>query len=77
MELTVVVHKERQEFWSEIPELPGCFSTGRTLTELHEALAEGVGLYLWDIPAQLSGPLPTVGESRITVTPLRAGEPPA
>jgi predicted RNase H-like HicB family nuclease len=73
MELTVVVHEERESFWSEIRELPGCFSTGRTLSELHDALAEGVGLYLWDIPGRLSGPLPTVGESRITVTPLPSG----
>jgi predicted RNase H-like HicB family nuclease len=77
MELTVVIHEERESFWSEVTELPGCFSSGRTLTELREAIAEGVGLYLWDLPAQLSGPPPTVGESRITVTPLPAGEQPA
>jgi predicted RNase H-like HicB family nuclease len=69
MELTVVVHQERGSFWSEVPELPGCFASGRTLAELGEALAEAVGLYLWDLPAQLAGPPIGTGETRITVTP--------
>jgi predicted RNase H-like HicB family nuclease len=77
MELTVVIHQGREDLWSEVPELPGCFATARTLSELQEALVDNIGLYLWDMPAQLSGPLPTVGESKITVTPLPSGEPPA
>ena len=40
MELTVVVHHERESFWSEISELPGCFASGGTLEELREALGE-------------------------------------
>ena len=39
MRLTVFIHHEVSEYWSEIAELPGCFASGRTLTELHEALS--------------------------------------
>lgn len=73
MELTVVVHQERGSFWSEVSELPGCFASGRTLEELGEALAEAVGLYLWDLPAELQGALAGTGEARILVSPLPGG----
>lgn len=69
MELTVTVHGEGGEFWSEVAELPGCFSTGRTLSELHGALAEGIGLCLWDAPAVLSVDELAVGELRVTARP--------
>lgn len=74
MELTVVIHEERESFWSEVSELPGCFSTGRTLTELREALAEGIGLYLWDMPAVLPERPLAVGETTIEVTPPAPGQ---
>jgi len=68
MELTVVVHSERGGFWSEVCELPGCFASGGTLEELHEALAESIGLYLWDVPAPTLTPEKlTVGEARIEI----------
>ncbi len=70
MELTVIVHRERESFWSEVTELPGCFASGGTLDELHEALAESIGLYLWDVAAVgLSPGTLTVGEIRIEVAP--------
>ena len=50
MELTVVVTRESGAFWSEVDELPGCFASGRTLSELRDALAEAIGMYLWDLP---------------------------
>ena len=53
MELTVVVHREREGFWSEINELPGCFASGRTLGELEEALIEAIGMCLGDDPVRL------------------------
>ena len=68
MELTVVVTEEPEGFWSEVAELPGCFASGRTLVELREALAEAVGLYLWDVPGRCDGGPPAVGESTIRVT---------
>lgn len=67
MELTVTVHRERDGFWSEVAELPGCFASGATLDELREALAEAVGLYVADAPAaHVDQPL-GVGERRVTV----------
>ena len=50
MELTVVVTRESGAFWSEVAELQGCFASGRTLSELRDALAEAIGMYLWDLP---------------------------
>jgi predicted RNase H-like HicB family nuclease len=67
MELTVVVHRERKGFWSEVPELPGCFASGRTLDELREALGESIGLYLYDAPAEVVGELPELGTIRVDV----------
>jgi predicted RNase H-like HicB family nuclease len=72
MELTVIVHQERESFWSEISELPGCFASGRTLDELREAVAEAVGLYLWDAPIETPRVLLAVGESTIRVSPPAA-----
>ena len=67
MELTVVVHREPDGYWSEIPELPGCFASGATLEELHEALGESIGLYVADAPARLAGRPLVVGESLVSV----------
>jgi predicted RNase H-like HicB family nuclease len=47
-DLTVRVHREPNQLWAEVEELPGCFASGETLAELWEALAEAVGLYLSD-----------------------------
>lgn len=68
MELTVTVHHERDGVWSEVAELPGCFASGRTLEELHEALGEAVGLYVADRPGRLVDGALTVGEVRVRVT---------
>ncbi|MGH2866211.1 MAG: type II toxin-antitoxin system HicB family antitoxin [Solirubrobacteraceae bacterium] len=67
MELTVVVHHESDGFWSEIAELPGCFASGATPDELHEAVGEAVGLYLWDVPAALNTETLGLGETPVTV----------
>ncbi len=67
MELTVVVHRERETFWSEISELPGCFASGGTLAELPQALGESIGLYLFDRPIELPDQTLAVGEQRIRV----------
>jgi predicted RNase H-like HicB family nuclease len=78
MEITVLVHREGDSFWSEVNELPGCFASARTLSELHEALADVVGLYLWDMPAQILDEPLAVGETTLEVTPVPPrGEPPA
>jgi predicted RNase H-like HicB family nuclease len=53
MRLTVIVHQDGAEYWTEIPELEGCFASGRTLSELSDAVSEAVGLYLWEEPAAI------------------------
>ena len=65
MEVTVVVHRERKSFWSEIKELPGCFASGGTLDELREALEEAIGVYLYDGPIELLHQPLRVGECRL------------
>jgi predicted RNase H-like HicB family nuclease len=67
MHLEVFIHHDGAEYWSEIAELPGCFASGRTLSELHEALAEAVGLYLWDGPALVEPEALIVGPLDIAV----------
>ncbi len=75
MRLEILIHRDGAEYWSEIAELPGCFASGRTLSELHEALAEAVGLYLWDEPAELAPAELTVGAGEIEVHPRTAPRP--
>ena len=44
---TVRIHREAgRDLWAEVVELPGCFATGRDMSELREALAEAISLYL-------------------------------
>jgi predicted RNase H-like HicB family nuclease len=69
MQLTVVVTRESGMFSSEVDELPGCFASGRTLSELRDALAEAVGMYLWDLPGVAVESELAVGESTIVVEP--------
>lgn len=46
--LTARVRFEEGWYWAEVPQLPGCFASGRTADELAEALAESVGMCLVD-----------------------------
>ena len=67
MHLTVRVREEGEGYWAEIPELPGCFASGRTLNELREALGEAIGLYLWDRPTSLVTTDLELGTSEVIV----------
>ncbi len=71
MRLKVYIHHSGTDYWAEVAELPGCFASGRTLSELDEALAEAVGLYLWDEPAELEPAELTVGPGEIRVRRTR------
>jgi predicted RNase H-like HicB family nuclease len=42
----VEVHHDREGYWAQVREFPGCFAAGRTLGELTEVLEESVALYL-------------------------------
>ena len=48
MDLTASIRHEDGMYWAEVTELPGCFASGDTVTELIEALEEAVSLYLTD-----------------------------
>lgn len=69
MELTVIVREERGSLWAEVTDLPGCLASGRSIEELTEALAEAVGLYLWDLPGEVETAPSGLGESVIVVVP--------
>jgi predicted RNase H-like HicB family nuclease len=72
MEITVETHAEGEGYWSQIKELPGCFASAGTLSELREAVGEAVGLYLWDAPAELGDVELSVGATRVAVSePVR------
>jgi predicted RNase H-like HicB family nuclease len=46
-QVTIRVHDEGTEgLWAEVVELPGCFASGATRAELHEALEDALSLYL-------------------------------
>ncbi len=77
MELTVTIRTEPTGYWSEVAELPGCFASARTLSELREALGEAVGLYVWDRPAEVVGRDLAVGRARIEVREPAGDSPPA
>ena len=76
MHLTVFIHREGAEYWSEIRELPGCFASGRTLTELRDALGEAVGLYLWNEPVSLGTTELGEGAGELSVLPPGHPMPP-
>ena len=51
------IYKDRRVYSVEFPDLPGCFSSGKTKQEAAENAREALGLYLeeardpeWDIP---------------------------
>jgi predicted RNase H-like HicB family nuclease len=67
VDLTVEVREEGSLFWAHVVELPGCFASGQTLDELHEALGEAIGLYLRDRPASLGDVALRVGEVQVQV----------
>ena len=47
MELHASIHEDDDgSLWADVRELPGCFASGATMSELTEALIEAVGLYL-------------------------------
>lgn len=42
------VHFEEGAYWAEVEELPGCFASGHTEAELHEALVEAIRMCVGD-----------------------------
>jgi predicted RNase H-like HicB family nuclease len=63
MKLKVVIHREGDGYWAEIPGFPGCVSEGDTLDEvrwnIREAFA-GVVESMQDTPTEAPGELEAI-----------------
>jgi predicted RNase H-like HicB family nuclease len=54
LKLTAVARRDDDgSYWAEVKELPGCFGSGFSLDELHEALRESMALYLDSAPSAM------------------------
>lgn len=42
MNIKVIIHKEVDGYWGEVPSIPGCASQGDTYEELIENLSEAI-----------------------------------
>ncbi len=42
MNFDVVVHKENDGYWAEVPALKGCFTQGDTIDEIKENIKEAI-----------------------------------
>ncbi len=60
MKFDVVLHKEANGYWAEVPALKGCYSQGETIDEIKENIKEA-------ITAWLSVDLPDSGDEIISV----------
>lgn len=41
-----IFHKEGNSYWAEFPDLPGCFTYGRSINETMEAAQEALSAYM-------------------------------
>lgn len=56
MEYTVLIHPaEEGGFWSEVPELPGCYSQGETIDETMRNAKEAIEAHLMVLKAESGG----------------------
>ncbi len=47
MNIKVIVHEEGDgRLWAEVPSLPGCYTQGDTMEELHQNLRDVIKLFL-------------------------------
>ena len=60
MKFNVVVHKENNGYWAEVPALKGCFTQGETVEEVEKNIKEA-------ILAWFSVDLPENGDKVISV----------
>lgn len=42
MQFDIVVHKEDNGYWAEVPALKGCFTQGETIDEIKENIKEAI-----------------------------------
>ena len=51
MQINVILHKEDNGYWAEVPALKGCFSQGDTIEEVTENIKEAIQAWFSvDIP---------------------------
>ncbi len=51
MNIDVIIHKEENGYWAEVPALKGCFSQGETIEEIKENIKEAINAWFSvDIP---------------------------
>lgn len=51
MNIDIVVHKDENGYWAEVPALKGCFSQGETMEEITENIKEAINAWFSvDIP---------------------------
>jgi len=52
MNLKVVIHKEDNGYWAEVPALKGCFTQGDTIDEIRKNIKEAIdGWFSVDLPS--------------------------
>jgi predicted RNase H-like HicB family nuclease len=50
MKIKVIIHKEEEGYWAEVPAIPGCATQGDTFEELLQNLYEAIeGCLLVDV----------------------------
>ena len=52
MKLNIIVHKEKDGYWAEVPALKGCFTQGDTVEEIVENIKEAITAWL-DVESRL------------------------
>ena len=51
MKFDVILHRDKDGFWGEVPALKGCYSQGDTIEELTQNIKEAIEAWLSvDIP---------------------------
>lgn len=51
MNLKVILHKEDNGYWAEVPALKGCFTQGETVEDIKKNIKEAIDTWLCvDIP---------------------------
>lgn len=42
MNIDVIIHKEENGYWAEVPALKGCYSQGETIEEITQNIKEAI-----------------------------------
>lgn len=46
MKFDVILHKENNGYWAEVPALKGCYTQGETIEEIKENIKEAITAWL-------------------------------